>query len=476
MKRLIAIVGRPNVGKSALFNRLARRRAAIVHEQSGVTRDRLIEPVVWRNQSFDLADTGGLAAPDRTRGEDFIHAGIRQQVEAALEDAAAIILVADIECGLTGSDQDVADWIRKTGRPAVLAVNKADSPEKDELAEEFNALALPVVPISALQNRGIDTLMSHVLPHLPEAETETGRAPLSVAVVGRPNVGKSSFINRIVRSDRVIVSNQPGTTRDSVDIPFTLGKGEQARRYVLIDTAGMRRSNKIDSAVERFGSFRAESSIRRADIVVHVLEAGRDPTAHDRKIAALVMRHRKGCLIVVNKWDLSEETQRQWGPTVAREMPFMGHCPIIFVSAKTGYNIRQSLEAMDYVGAQIRTELPTGMLNRVLLDLHAARSMPIVRGKRPRIFYATQTGYAPIRIRIFVNYPGSVPMPYRNYLVNGLRRAFGLEGAFVQLEFKARRETRPPSSTRSGAPSRGRPQTRKPRNPRKQKPPRKPRG
>ncbi len=439
---MVAIVGRPNVGKSALFNRLAKRRAAIVHEQSGVTRDRLVEEVTWKDRRFDLVDTGGLAVASRERNPDLIEAGIRSQVDAALADAAVIVLVADIETGLAPADREVAGHIRKTGLPIIVAANKADAPEKDGLADEFNALGFPVFPVSALHNRGLAPLMRQALAHLPEADNPTLHPPLKVAVVGRPNVGKSSYINRLIRAERVIVSDIPGTTRDSVDIPFAIGKGKQARHYLLIDTAGMRRTGKIDSAVERFGSFRAENSIRRADVIVHVLDAVSGPTAHDKKIAALVMSRRKGCLLLVNKWDMAEETQRQQGPAILREMPFMSHCPLVFVSAKTGYNIRQSLDAMDHVGAQIQATLPTGLLNRVILDLHAKTQMPVVRGKRPKIFYATQTGQAPIRIRIFVNYPKSVSDSYQRYLINGLRRAFGLEGAFVDLEFRARRENK----------------------------------
>ncbi len=439
MKSLVAIVGRPNVGKSALFNRLVGRRAAIVHAQSGVTRDRLALEAVWEDRRFELVDTGGLVAAGREQAPNRIEAGIRQQVDAALADAAVAILVADLDAGLVGADRDVAEHVRRTGLPVAVAANKADAPQKDTLADEFSALGFPVFPVSALHNRGVGSLMRHVLAHVPATQAAAQSQPLNIAIVGRPNVGKSSFVNRIVRSERVLVSDMPGTTRDSVDIPFVYGKGKGARPYVLIDTAGMRRAGKIDSAVERYGRMRAETSVARADVVVLMLDATVGPTAFDKKIATLVLRHRKGCLLAVNKWDMAETTQRQWRPALLREMPFMDHCPAVFVSAKTGFNIRQSLEAMDHVAALTRATLPTALLNRVVLDLHAKAQMPIARGKRPKLYYAAQTGQAPLRVRIFVNYPKSVAPAYRVYLVRGLRRAFGLEGAFLDLEFRARR-------------------------------------
>ncbi len=444
MKRIAAIVGRPNVGKSALFNRLAGGRIAIVHSQSGVTRDRLIRETRWRSQVFELVDTGGISQVGRERTHDEIEAGIRVQAQTALADASVAILVTDVDAGLTGLDQEVAGHLRQSGLPVVVAANKADTPAKDGCAAEFEGLGFPVFPVSALHNRGLAALMRQALAHLPAAENPTVRHPLNVVVAGRPNTGKSSYINRMVRAERLIVSDRPGTTRDSVDIPFTIGKGAQARHYRLVDTAGLRRESKIKQQVERFSYARAEQSLARADIVALMLDALDSPTAQDKKIAAMILEQQKGCLLLVNKWDLAQETQRQWGPKVQREMPFMGHCPIVFVSARTGYNIRRSLDAMDHVAAQIQTTLPTGLLNRVMLQLYEKNPMAVVRGKRPKIFYCTQVGHAPIRIRVFVNYPASVSTPYKAYLLNGLRRKFGLEGAFVFLEFRAReRRTRP---------------------------------
>ena len=438
-KRIVAIVGRPNVGKSAIFNRLAGRRVAIVHKQSGVTRDRLMMEIDWRGDRFEIVDTGGVCLLDGELSRDEIDAGILTQVRAALRDATAAILVVDIEGGTAPMDIEVADLLRKSECFTVVAANKADNPARDSDAHEFERLGFPVFPVSALHNRGFGELMPQVVKALPPPENEEKARPLKVAIIGRPNVGKSSYVNRVLRSDRVIVSGVPGTTRDSVEVPFTVGKGAQARHYKLIDTAGMRRLKKIDSSVERFGLFRAEKSIRRADVVVLMLDTVQGPTAQDRKIAALVQQHNKGCVLVVNKWDLSECTQRRYGPEIFKCMPFVAYCPVIFISAKTGYNIRQSIDAIDYVASQVRTTLPTGILNRVILDAAEKVHAPSVKGRRLKIFYSTQVGCEPVRIRIFVNDPRVVKPEYRQYLTRRLREKFGLEGAPVILQFRSRR-------------------------------------
>ena len=438
----MAIVGRPNVGKSAIFNRLAGKRIAIVHAQSGVTRDRLIREVAWRNERFELVDTGGLCGMDGDTGQDRMETGVRSQVEAALADAAVAILTVDITAGVMPMDVEVARELRRKGIPAVVAVNKADSPERDAGAPEFEQFGFPVFAVSALHDRGFGAMMATVLEQLPTVENPTEAHPLKVAVVGRPNVGKSSYINRVLRNDRVIVSDVPGTTRDSIDIPFTVGRGEQARHYLLIDTAGMRKVGKINSSVERFSHFRAMKSIARADVVVLVLDVEQGPSSQDKRIASEIMEHEKGCVVVVNKWDLEERTQRNYAPDVSRTMPFMAHCPLVFVSAKTGFNIRRSIEVIDHVAAQTQTSIPTGILNRTVLNAHREKHPPAVKGKRLKIFYLAQVGCAPIRIRFFVNDPRRVRPAYRAYLTRVLRENFGLEGAPVVLQFRARRSKR----------------------------------
>ncbi|MBL7076660.1 MAG: ribosome biogenesis GTPase Der [Kiritimatiellae bacterium] len=436
-QRVIAIVGRPNVGKSAIFNRLAGRRIAIVHAQSGVTRDRLMHEVIWHDEHFELIDTGGIGTIE-SAAADSIDGGIRIQVNAALEDAAVAMLVVNLEDGVVPLDEEVAAILRKSGCPAFVAVNKADNQKRDAAAVDFEQLGLPVFPVSALHDRGFGELMEAMIPELPPPVVQEEKDALRVAVVGRPNVGKSSYINRLLRSDRVIVSEVPGTTRDSIDVPFSVGSGPQARHYVLVDTAGMRRVGKIDNSVERFSRFRAEKSIKEADVVVVLTDAGTDPTAMDKKIAAAVIRENKGCVVIVNKWDLATTTQRQFAPEVKRIMPFMGHCPLVFASAKTGYNIRRTVEAIDHVAAQVSTTLPTGVLNRVLEASYAKVSPPSVRGKRLKLYYATQVSHSPIIIRIFCNDPKRIVPAYRAYLVRTLRSHFGLEGAPVLLQFRGR--------------------------------------
>jgi len=439
-KRVVAILGRPNVGKSALFNRLAGRRVSIVHAQSGVTRDRLMREVVWQESRFELVDTGGICTPDSRSGLAEIEAGIRRQAEAALEDAAVVLLVTDVQTGMHPMDAEVAELIRRSGCRAFLAANKADGERQDAVAADFTRLGFPVFPVSALQNRGIDDLMTEVIGALPDVENETLKTPLRVAIVGRPNVGKSSYVNRLLRSDRVIVSEVPGTTRDSIEVPFSVGKGPQARHYVLVDTAGIRRAGKIDTTVERFSLLRSEQSIKEANVVVLVMDALQGPTAHDKKIAALINEHRRGCVILVNKWDLAgdEVTQRQYGPALVKAMPFMGHCPVVFASAKDGYNIKRTVEAIDGVAAQVTGTLPTGVLNRTLQDAVEKVSPPAINGRRVKLYYATQVGTDPIRIRIFVNRPDLIRPAYEIYLIKALRAKFGLEGAPVVLQLQAR--------------------------------------
>jgi GTP-binding protein len=247
-------------------------------------------------------------------------------------------------------------------------------------------------------------------------------------------------VNRLLRSERVIVSDVPGTTRDSIDVPFTIGKGVTARHYVLVDTAGLRRSGKVSTAVEKFSHMRTEGSIKGADVVVLVLDALRGTSAHDKRIAASVLKYGKGCVVLINKWDAIEETtQRKYGPEVMRIMPFLGYCPIVFASAKTGYNIRRTIQAIDCVASQVQLALPTGILNRTVTSAYERVQPPSVKGKRLKLFYATQVGIKPVRIRIFVNDPSRVVASYREYLIKMLRRKFGLEGAPVFLEFKSRR-------------------------------------
>jgi GTP-binding protein len=446
--RTVAIVGRPNVGKSALFNRLIGRRVAIVHEESGVTRDRLIREVRREGAPFHLIDTGGIGLPVESSTPDDIQRAIKAQAEVAIQDAAVLIHVVDITAGLVPLDEEVGRRLRRSGRPVLVAANKADVPRLDAQAADFERLGHPVFALSALHNRGVEELLEAVQQRLPAPGPDASAPALRVAVIGRPNVGKSSYINRLLRSDRVIVSERPGTTRDSVEIPFAVGTGPTARRYVLIDTAGLRKKKSVHTSVEQFSVMRTESSIEQADVVVLVLDAGAGPTAGEKKLAALIQEHRRGCVLLVNKWDLAEGTgvtQRQYEAALRVAWPFLAHVPLIFVSTRTGLNIRRSVDLIDKVGGQMGTPLSTGLLNRVLQDAVRRVPPPLVSGQRLKVFYATQVGTQPARIRVFVNDPGRMAGAYRQYLVGRLRAAFGLEGAPVLLELRARPRTdRPP--------------------------------
>ena len=440
--RAVALVGRPNVGKSALFNRLVGRRLSIVHEESGVTRDRVTAEARWQGSRFEVIDTGGLQPlPQATTTPDRITEGITQQVETAIAEAAVILLVVDITAGLQSLDHAVADRLRLTERPVHVLANKADHAGLDSLSADFAALGFPVHPVSALHNRGIADVCQAVVPVLPQVVLDAAAPPLQVAIVGRPNVGKSSYINRLLRSDRVIVSAVPGTTRDSIAIPFAIGHGPQARAYTLIDTAGLRRKGKIKDTVERFSLMRTEKSIARADVVLMLLDARQGPTAMDKQIAARVIEARRGMVIGVNKWDLAQDggvTQRAYTRALADALPFLGFVPVVYLSAQSGYNVRCSIDVIDRVATQIDTRLGTGVLNRVLQEAFARRPPPLKGGRRFKCYYATQVSTRPISIRCFVNAPRLLPEPYRHYLVRVLREAFGLEGAPIDLQLRGK--------------------------------------
>ncbi|MBI2437217.1 MAG: ribosome biogenesis GTPase Der [Lentisphaerae bacterium] len=440
----IAIVGRPNVGKSSIFNRLAGRRVAIVHPERGVTRDRLVQEIRWNDRHFELIDTGGLGQLEGLgeaagSAKESLEALVRRQIEIAVQDASAIIFVTDVETGILPQDQEVATFLRKSGKPVFVAANKADNPERDLQAIEFEALGFPTFPVSATHNRGFENLMAAILPTLPQVENDTREMPLRVAIVGRPNVGKSSFINRLLRSDRVIVSPEPGTTRDSVEVPFTIGQDRQSRHYVLIDTAGIRRAGKISQALERFSFNRTMHSIERADVVALILDATQGPTAQDKTITSLIQEHYRGCLLLITKWDLMTKcSEHQYRAALRKAVPFLSFAPVVFISSQTGFNIRRSIETIDRVAAQISAQLPTGRLNRAISQAYARVAPPSVKGQRLKIFYATQVGARPIRILLFVNEGTKLIPAYETYLINALRKTFGLEGAPVRFQLKSR--------------------------------------
>ena len=444
-RRVVAIVGRPNVGKSAIFNRLAKERIAIVHHEAGVTRDRLMRELVWDDQRFALIDTGGISGFDGEKIHDVITAGIVTQAEMAMEDAAVCVLVVDITAGLLPMDIEVGRLLRKRGMQVIVAANKADLPRHEDGMDEFARLGFPVYPVSALHDRGFGDLMEHVLSLLPKVSPEEGEAeggsaerPLTVAVVGRPNAGKSSFINKLLQSERLLVSEIPGTTRDSIDVPFSVGQGAARRHYVLIDTAGARRTSKVDTAVERYSRYRMQDSVERADVVVLMLDVERGVGLLDKQLASQIQKNAKGSLLIVNKWDLATETPKAYRMALEYEIPFMAYCPAVFISTKNGTHIQEAIETIDRVAGAMQLKLPTGVLNRVLAEA-SERVPPPSHGKHPgRMYYATQVGVNPVTVRIFVNDPGKFPMNYRDYLINQFRAHFGLEGAPVRIQFRER--------------------------------------
>ncbi len=444
-RRVVAIVGRPNVGKSALFNRLVGRRMAIVHEQSGVTRDRLAAMADWGGHRFQVIDTGGLSNMDGSQPDDAISAGMAGQVAVALQDAAAVLFVVDATAGELPLDREVARLLHQTGTPVLLAANKADNQKLAAASAEFDELGFPVFPVSALHGRGVDELVEAAVTKLPPPSEEAEAEALKIAVLGRPNVGKSSYINAMLKNERVIVSDVPGTTRDSIEVPFVVGEGEEARHYVLIDTAGIRRLGKVDTVVERFSLFRTDTSISKADVVVLMIDAQEGPTAQDKKIATKIMQKEKGCVVFVNKWDLAlgrNISEAEYTEAFYRTVPFLRFAPVLYISARNGYNLGRSIESIDYVASQVRTKLTTGTLNRVLKDATQRVQPPLVGRHRLKIYYATQTGTQPVRVTLFVNNPKKITPAYRSYLQSSLRKAFGLEGAPLVLLLRRSHEPR----------------------------------
>lgn len=441
--RVVAIVGRPNVGKSALFNRIARRRIAIVFDQPGVTRDRVAREVEANGQRFMLVDTGGLAF-DRTPGsDDPFAAETRQQAALAVTDAAVCLVVVDARAGVTPLDEEVLKRVRESGVHCAIAANKCDVEADDARADEFARFGMPVLPCSAEHGRGIDALVAFATERLPPpGEDAEAARPLRVAVVGRPNAGKSSYINRLLNAERVIVSDIPGTTRDCVDVPFTIGSGPAARRYVLVDTAGMKKHTQMSrTSVDNFSLFRSEKAIEEADVVLLTMESEIGPTRQDMRIAGKIIEAQKACVILMNKWDLAQEkgiVETEATDVIRQMMPFLSFAPVVYCSAKSGYNIRRTVDAIDAVASSVRTQMPTGILNRTIEVATKKTLAPMRNGKRLKVYYGLQVGTDPLTIRLFVNDPKLVVPAYKSYIEKAIRARFGLEGAPIRMFMKAR--------------------------------------
>lgn len=439
---VVSLVGRPNTGKSALFNRLAKKRVAIVFDQPGVTRDRVTREITLRDRRVMLVDTGGIAFDKRVT-HDPLDGETRAQAELAVEDSAVCVIVVDSRAGITPLDTEVIRRVRESGVACMIAANKCDRAEDDHLAAEFERFGLPVFAISAEHGRGVEDLIAAVVAKLPPAEPEesAGR-PLRVAIVGRPNAGKSSYVNRLLNAPRVIVSEIPGTTRDAVEVPFTIGSGPEARHYMLVDTAGMKPHTKMSkTSVDNFSLFRSEQAIEEADVVLLVMDPTLGPTMQDKRIASKIIDAHRACVILMNKWDIAQEqgiTETKATEAIRAMMPFLNFAPLVYCSNKSGYNIRRTVDAIDRAAASAIERLPTGMLNRVLTTAAKKTLAPMVRGKRLKIYYGLQVSTNPQTIRLFVNDPKLVTTAYLSYIEKNIRARFGLEGAPLRIFLKAR--------------------------------------
>ena len=430
-KPLIAIVGRPNVGKSMLFNKLCGQRLSIVEDTPGVTRDRLYAECEWLGRKFNIVDTGGIEPT--TDNEILLF--MREQANIAISSADVIVLVTDVRTGVTAADKDVANMLLRSKKPTVLAVNKMDSTGRtDPAIYEFYALGLgDPIAVSAVHGHGTGDLLDECMKYFPpEEEDEEEDDRIKVAVIGKPNVGKSSLVNHILGEQRVIVSNVAGTTRDAVDSEVDNKYG----KYVFIDTAGIRRKSRVDERVEKFSVMRAQMAIERADVCIIMIDARDGVTEQDTKIAGLAHEAGKASIVVVNKWDLVEKetrTMEKMRKAVMRDLSFMSYAPVLFISAKTGQRTDRIFELVNFVNDQSSMRITTGMLNDVLADAQARVQPPTDKGRRLKIYYMTQTGIKPPNFVIFCNSRELFHFSYQRYIENQIRAVFGLEGTPIRM-------------------------------------------
>lgn len=431
VKPIVAVVGRPNVGKSTLFNKLAGERISIVQDTPGVTRDRIYADVDWLNYRFTLIDTGGMEPGT----EDVILKQIIVQAEIAIETADVIIFVTDVKQGVTEDDLQVAHMLRKSKKPVVLAVNKVDNMRKENLdVYEFYSLGMgEPIPISAGQMLGLGDLLEVVTGYFPEGSDNIEEEDvIKVAIIGKPNVGKSSLVNNILGEDRLIVSNIPGTTRDAIDSPIEIN----GQKFVFIDTAGMRRKSKIKEEIERFSIIRAVSAVERCDVAILVIDANEGITDQDTKIAGIAHERGKAAIIAVNKWDSVEKddkTMNKFLKDIANELAYMPYAPRVFISAKTGQRVSKLIDTIKVVNENHNIRISTGVLNDVLIEAMAMQQPPSDKGKQLRIYYITQVSTKPPTFVIFVNSRELMHFSYRRYLENQLRDAFGFSGTPIHF-------------------------------------------
>lgn len=437
-KAIVAIVGRPNVGKSTLFNALAGENISIVKDTPGVTRDRIYADVTWLNHNFTLIDTGGIE-PD---SNDVILSQMREQAQIAIDTADVIIFLADVRQGLQDADSKVADMLRRSKKPVVLVVNKVDSFQKymADVYEFYNLGIGDPVPVSAASRLGIGDMLDEVTAYFPEhADGEEEDDRPKIAVVGKPNVGKSSIINRLTGNNRVIVSDIAGTTRDAIDTDIRWN----GKDYVFIDTAGLRRKNKIKEELERYSIIRTVTAVERADIVVVVIDAAEGVTEQDAKIAGIAHDRGKGVIIAVNKWDAVEKSDKtiyEFTRRVREVLSFMLYAEILFISARTGQRLSKLFETIDMVIENQTLRIQTGVLNEIIMEAVAMQQPPSDRGRRLKIFYVTQVSVKPPTFVVFVNDKELIHFSYTRYLENKIRDTFGFKGTSLKFIIRERKE------------------------------------
>ena len=438
-KPIVAIVGRPNVGKSTLFNIFANSRISIVEDTPGVTRDRLYADTEWLDNEFMMVDTGGI----EIMNTDKIAVSIRQQAQIAIAEADVILFVCDARAGITHEDAEVAKMLRQSKKPIVLAINKADSPKQEmEIFEFYNLGIGEPIPVSAANHLGLGDLLDAVVEKFPETSAygEDGNEDeIKVALIGRPNVGKSSIFNTLVGEERSIVSDVAGTTRDAIDTPVI----REGQKFLFIDTAGMRRKARIDEPIEKYSIIRSLRAVDRSDVVLMVIDAIDGVTEQDKKIAGYAHEAGKGIVLVVNKWDLYDKDNTstlRYTENLRRELVFMRYAPVVFVSAMTKQRIHRLPEVIHYVAEQNAMRISTSVLNQVVEDAIAINPPPTEKGQRLKILYATQVKIKPPTFVIFVNEPEIMHFSYQRYLENKLREAFGFEGTPLQMIIRGKNE------------------------------------
>ena len=435
-KPLVAVVGRPNVGKSTFFNKVVGKRVSIVEDTPGVTRDRIYAEAEWSGVHFALIDTGGIE-PD---SKDIILSQMREQAEVAMDTSDVILFMTDGKDGVTASDREVASMLMRTGKQVVLAVNKVDTAKLPEDFYDFYELGLgEPIPISAANMLNLGDLLDRIVESFPEGAGTEEEDSIKLAMIGKPNVGKSSLINKLLGENRVIVSPIAGTTRDSIDTPFE----KDGEKYLLIDTAGIRRKSKVNENIEKFSVIRAVAAIERCDVCLLMIDAQEGITEQDKKIAGIAHEAGKGIVVVVNKWDLIEKetnTMNEFRKHIARELTFMSYVPVVFISVLTGQRVNNVIKMAKYVAENRAMRVPTGRLNNLISDAIMMKQPPSDKGRRLKIYYVTQVGVKPPLFSFKVNSRPLMHFSYARYMENKIREAFGFEGTSIKFVFREKGE------------------------------------